>query len=182
MLNLDFTTFPIIDTDRLHLRRVLLTDSHNIFRFRSNQEAMQYIAKPVAKEISDAENLVKTFDSGLENKTSIAWGITLKPSSCIIGNVGLHNIDKEHYRSEIGYMLHPDYWNKGILTEVLPRIIDYAFNTMGLHSLEAKIDPDNIYSRKLLVNNQFVKEAYFKGNYFFNEQFLDTEVYSLVKS
>jgi ribosomal-protein-alanine N-acetyltransferase len=51
---------------------------------------------------------------------------------------------------------------------------------MNLHSIEANINPENIASRKLLEKTGFVREAYFKENYFFNGKFIDSEIYSLL--
>jgi len=46
--------------------------------------------------------------------------------------------------------------------------------------LEANINPANENSRRLLLSLGFVKEAYFKENYFYNGEYLDSEIYSLL--
>ena len=111
----------------------------------------------------------------------IQWAIALKTENKIVGTIGYHRIEKEHYRAEVGYMLHPDYWNTGLMTEALKVIIDFGFDEMNLHSIEGNINPNNAVSRKILEKFGFVKEAYFKENYFFNGKFFDSEVYSLLK-
>ena len=70
----------------------------------------------------------------------------------MIGSVSFHRIYKDHYRAEIGYMLHPDYWRLGIISEAVDAIINYGFNTLQFHSVEAHIDPTNIGSEKLWLN------------------------------
>jgi ribosomal-protein-alanine N-acetyltransferase len=49
-----------------------------------------------------------------------------------------------------------------------------------LHSIEARINPENTGSSKILTKLAFIKEGYFKENYFYNGAFLDSEIYSLV--
>jgi ribosomal-protein-alanine N-acetyltransferase len=66
------------------------------------------------------------------------------------------------------------------MTEAMDIVLDYGFNIMQLHSIEANVDPGNIASIKLLEKNGFVKEAHFKENLFFNGKFLDTVIYSLI--
>ena len=171
---------PIIETERFLLRRITLSDAEDLFKMRSNKEVMQFIGKPLAKNITDAEQLITTFELGFNNKSAIVWGITFKNQHPIIGTISFHDIDKVNFRSELGYMLNSDYWRQGVLSEVLPEVIKFGFNTLNLHSIEARIAPENSSSKKLLLKNNFVKEAYFKENYFFNQQFLDTEVYSLI--
>ena len=59
-------------------------------------------------------------------------------------------------------------------------VLDYGFTTMLLHSVEANVNKDNAASMKLLAKNNFVREAYFKENYFYNGRFLDSVIYSLL--
>jgi ribosomal-protein-alanine N-acetyltransferase len=58
--------------------------------------------------------------------------------------------------------------------------LKYGFNTVGLHSIEANIAPENIASARLLEKAGFVREAYFRENLFFNGRFLDTVIYSIL--
>ncbi len=66
------------------------------------------------------------------------------------------------------------------MQEVLSVVINYGFKEMKLHTIEADVDPRNVSSIRLLERNKFVREGYFKENYFFGGKFYDTVVYSLV--
>ena len=77
-------------------------------------------------------------------------------------------------------MLSKDFHGKGIMHEAMQPVLDYGFNVMKLHSVEADADPNNIASIKLLQKNNFVREAYLKENYYFNGKFFDTVIYSLL--
>jgi ribosomal-protein-alanine N-acetyltransferase len=152
-------------------------DAEDMFLLRTNEDAMKYIKKPKLKSVDGAVELIKV----MNNPDRIQWGITVKKENKIIGIIGYHRIEKEHYRAEIGYMLHPQYWNTGLMSEAITKVIDFGFDEMKLHSIEAIIDPGNVVSRKILQKFNFIKEAYFKGNFFFEGKFFDSEVYSLVK-
>ena len=179
MLQLNFDPFPVLETGRLLLRNISAEDAEDIFILRTNEEAMKYINRPRLKTNDDAIELIKVMTNIAER---IVWGITLKDTNKIIGSIGYHRIEKDHYRAEIGYMLLPEYWNTGLMTEAITKVIEYGFNEMGLHSIEANINPGNAVSRKILQKFNFVKEAYFKENFFFEGKFLDSEIYSLLKS
>ena len=58
MLNINFTTFPTIETERLLLKEITLQDAADFFAIRSNIDAMKYIDRPIAKTIEDAEVLI----------------------------------------------------------------------------------------------------------------------------
>jgi ribosomal-protein-alanine N-acetyltransferase len=180
MLQLNFNPFPIIETERLVLRRMTMNDAPDFFSLRSNVNAMKHICKPLQTSIEEAKEKINQINEMIDSNNGIGWGITFKNQTTIIGNLSFHRLIKEHYRAEIGYILHPDYWKQGIISEAVKAIVDFGFNELKFHSIEAHIDPTNIGSEKVLQKNNFKKEAYFKENYFYNGQFLDTAVYSLL--
>lgn len=182
MLELNFNPFPVLETERLLLSCVEMVPAHidAVFKFRSDCEAMRFIGKPLATTRTDAEEMIQRMNSNLETNSGIGWGIWIKNTNTLIGTAGYHRIVKENYRAEIGYMLLPEYWNQGIMSEAIKEILGYGFNTLKFHSIEAIIDPRNERSSALLKKFNFVKEAHFRENYFFNGSFLDSEIYSLL--
>lgn len=182
MLQLNFNPFPIIETERLVLRRTTLEDANDYFALRSNAKAMKHICKPLQASVEETKTLICKINEMINFNEGISWAVCFKNQTKMIGSISFHRIEKDHYRAEIGYMLHPDYWKQGIISEAVKAIIDFGFNELKFHSIEAHIDPTNSGSEKVLQKNNFKKEAYFKENYFYNGQFLDTAVYSLVNS
>ena len=182
MLKPDFNPFPEVKTNRLLLRRVTLEDVSEILYLRSNKETMQYIDREFTTTPDEAATFIQQIDESITNNDSILWGIVLSEEpSKLIGTIGIWRIIKEHYRAEIGYMLHPGFWRKGIMKEALLATLEYGFNTLMLHSIEARINPLNKSSEALLISTGFIKEAYFKEDYFFRGKFGDTAVYSKLK-
>jgi len=182
MLCPNFSPFPEIQTERLLLRRMTTNDAEEILYLRSNNDVMKYIDRERTKSIEDAKSFLDKIDASLNSNNGIMWGITLKENpGKLIGNIGYWRLIKEHYRAEVGYMLHPSFWKKGIMKEALLRVIDFAFDDMNLHSIEANINPGNTASATLLESTGFIKEAYFKEDFFFNGAFHDTIIYSRLK-
>ena len=68
------------------------------------------------------------------------------------------------------------------MSEALTAILEYGFDTMKLHSIEAVVNPMNIPSIRLLEKNKFIREAFFREDHFFEGEFYDTAVYSLIKT
>ena len=179
MLRPNFTPFPFLTTARLVLREMTLTDAPGLFRLRSNEEVMKYINRPLTKTIEEAQTWIGMIVSSLQKGDGITWCMALKeyPSESI-GNIGIWRIEKENYRGEVGYMIEPAYQGKGLMSEAIQAVVEYGFRQMHLHSLEGHIDPRNIASGRLLEKSGFVREAYFKENYFLRGSFADTAVYS----
>lgn len=182
MLHPQFYPFPNITTSRLLLREVVALDALRLFTLRSNNEVMRFIEHNRAKSIHDIHQLIAKIDTQQANGTGINWAITLQGSDELIGTVCLFNIQNEHYRAELGYLLDPNFHGKGIMIEAVTAIIQYGFNTLGLHSMEAHINPENVASQKVLERVGFVQEGLFKENFFCGGEFTDTAIYSLLKS
>ncbi len=183
MLNLDFSPFPILETDRLILQEI--TDAHApaLFEMRTDPTIMRYIDRPIPTSIEEVKELIQKMATMKSAGEGISWGIFKKDNPSVkIGNIGLYRIIAAHYRAEIGYMLTTNEHQKGIMFEAMQKVIEFGFSQIQLHSMEANINPANLASKKLLEKAGFVREAYFKENYFFNGQFIDSEIYSLLNT
>jgi [ribosomal protein S5]-alanine N-acetyltransferase len=178
MLTINFSPFPILETERLILRRVLPSDVKEMFELRSNPETMKYIPRPLLTNHEEALAHIQMMEDKIETNEGINWAITLKGDDKMLGVIGHYRIKPEHYRAEVGYMILPEYHGKGITTEAVQCVVDYGFNTMQLHSIEGVIDPENGASEKVLQKCGFVKEAHFKENEFYDGKFIDAVVYS----
>ena len=180
MLAFNFLPFPIIETERLLLKRITNDDVNEVFELRSNPETMKYIPRPLVKTTEDALEHIAMIEDKIITNIGINWGITLKGNSKLLGIIGYYRMQPENYRAEIGYILLPEFHGKGIIPEAVNKLIRYGFDDLKLHSIEAVIDPKNLASEKVLQKCGFVKEAHFKESEFYNGRFLDKVIYSLL--
>lgn len=181
MLLTTFTSAPVLETSRLILRQLELRDAPEMHLYRSDEEIMKYIGRPRTKSIEDAEELIQRINTSISNGDAINWGITMKGDDKVIGSVGFVRFKKESFRAEIGYLLSTAYHRTGIMDEAIKEVIKYGFKQMGLHSIEAIVDPANIASLSLLEKNKFRREAYFREDFYFDGKFLDSVVLGLLE-
>lgn len=182
MLQPLFTPFPELSTSRLLLRKIIPADAAEIFFLRSDARVLEFLGREPCASIQEAEDFIKLITGNLERNEGIAWGIALKEDpSRLIGNISFWKMDQAAYRSEIGYVLHPDFWQKGMMKEALQKVLEYGFDIMGLHSVEARISPGNTGSAALLESAGFIKEGYLKDSFCFRGVFEDTVIYSKIK-
>lgn len=179
MLVLSFDPFPTLTTDRFVLRNVSPNDVNEMFVMRSDPRIIPH-RLPCQSSDEAMAYIQKLHDEQAIGK-SITWVIQLKENPKLIGTVCFWNIQPEYDRAEIGYALLTDYHRQGIMTEVLPPVLKYGFETMKLHSVEGHVDPTNAGSVKVLERNGFVREGHFKENCKFPDgRYRDTYVYSLL--
>ena len=180
MLEVQLNPFPVLQTERLILRQVLETDAPEILFLRSDDTVLQYLDRDKVTSLEDIKQFIRSTAEAVIQNEGIMWGICQRGSTKVIGTIGHWRLIKEHYRSEIGYSLHPEFWQKGIMSEAMNAVLAYGFRQMKLHSVEANVNPQNRNSIKLLEKHGFVKEAHFKENYYYNGKFLDSAIYSLL--
>lgn len=181
MLTISFNPFPILESNRLLLRAVTPKDVNEVLELRGNPETMKFIPRPLVTSTEEALEHIDMITKKIKNNEGINWAITLKGNPKLLGIIGHYRIQPENYRSEIGYMLLPDYQNQGITSEAINRVLEYGFTILNFHSVEAIIDPRNDASAKVLEKNNFTKEAHFLEDVFWEGQFIDSAVYTLLK-
>jgi ribosomal-protein-alanine N-acetyltransferase len=180
MLEPNFNPFPVLETERLVLRRLGETDLAELFFMRSDERIMIYIDQPRFTKQEEAIAYLEKLDKIQEENEGINWAVTLKGEPKLIGRLCLFNFAKEHFRGELGYVILPRYHGKGIAQEAVEAVLEYGFKQIRLHTIEANVNPANEASIRVLERNHFVREAYFRENYFFEGKFLDSAVYSLI--
>jgi [ribosomal protein S5]-alanine N-acetyltransferase len=181
MLDFNFSPFPILETERLILRRIVDSDVSDFFLLRSNIELMNALDKNPHLSKQDTIAHLSFVNNRIENNEAITWAVCLKSNNQLIGDFGFHQIDKQNHRAEIGYALLPQFQKLGFATEALKDVLRFGFENLNFHSIEANINPTNQQSQNLVIKNGFKQEALFKENYYFNNVFLDSAIYSLLK-
>ena len=151
MLNGTFTPFPILTTERITLRQLLINDEQEIFTLRSDSEINKYLDRQISNTIDDARNfIIKINKSG-----SLYWAVALSDKNILVGTICLFGFSDENYKCEIGYELLTNFQGQGIMKEAVEKVIDYAFNTIKVKKIEAFMHRDNLSSIKLLEKFSF---------------------------
>ena len=177
-----FKNFQKLESERLFLRKLELTDAPDVQLIRSDEKVMIYMDSERQVTIQHSEKFISEALKMYEERTGIFWAIIEKSTNKFMGDFAFFKIDNKNSRTEIGYTLKPEFWGKGFMQEAMFNIFNFGFNDLNLHSLEANINPENNNSRTILTKMGFQKEAYFRENYYYNGAYLDSEIYSLLKS
>ena len=177
-----FEQYPELESDRLKYRQITLADSETLFNIRTNPDVMKFMDVEELKSLTESEELINSIGESFKSGAGINWGMIEKSQNKFMGYFGIWKIDAKHCRGEIGYALLPEFWGKGYMLEAANKLIEYGFRELNLHSIEANVNPDNSSSIKLLEKIGFRKEAHFRENYLFRNEFKDSFIYSLLES
>jgi RimJ/RimL family protein N-acetyltransferase len=141
-----------LSTERTRLRLIESSDLNSIHKLHSLPQTDKYNTLGIPESIEETKSVIKPWV--LENESSsprsYTFAIENKINTAFIGLFGLKLGMEKYKQAEVWYKIHPGYWNKGIATEVLARIMDYGFNALGLHRIQAGCAVENVGSIKVL--------------------------------
>jgi ribosomal-protein-alanine N-acetyltransferase len=177
---LDLSVFPKLHTDHLVLRELQLSDANSLHAIRSDKLVMQHIGRTRSKTVQDSIDLVNRIQEDRSSNNGITWGIAHKDNGALIGTIGFYRLKKEHFRGELGYMLAPEYWGKGLMSEAIQAVVECGFKQLGFHTIEADTDPLNIRSMNVLERNGFKQEGLFRESYYFDGKFFDSAIWCMI--
>src|SRR5690606_16881565 len=106
-----------------------------------------------------------------------------KETAATIGTCGYYRWYEEHNRAEIGYIMsNESYRRQGLMKEAATRILQFGFDEMNAHRIEALAGPENTPSIKILEGLGLKYEGVMRGHYFSNGIYYDSACYALLKS
>lgn len=176
-----FDSFPVLTTPRLTLREIRLSDAPQIFAMRSSGRVNQFISRPDMQQPEAAESLAERTIQAFNNKQAIGWAGILRNNNHIIGTCGFNSIDSMNLHAEIGGEMATEFWGKHIAIEAVKAILHFGLHTINLHTIEAKVSPQNRSAIYVMEQLGFEKEAHYKDRIYYNGSFSDMAVYTLIK-
>jgi len=159
MLNLNFTPFPTLSTERLLLRQLREDDAQRVFEIRSNPEVNRHLDRKPAESIDDGKAFIAMINEKIARNETVYWAITEKENPLLIGTIVLWNIERDTATGEIGFELDPSYHGKGIMSEAVEKVLDFAFNEVGLGVMLGITTHENENSLRLLHKFKFTRNV-----------------------
>ncbi len=139
-----------IETERVLLREFTLQDYKAVYEFNSNTALHQYTGDEIIGSLDRAKEIIEQiWLKDYEKYGYGRWAVIYKPNRKIIGFAGLKFLP-EINETDIGYRFLPEYWGKGIASEIAPKILDFGFKKLNLTKIIGIAMPENIGSWKVL--------------------------------
>lgn len=174
---------PDVETERLYLRQRLVSDAKDIFAYASLPEVTWPAGFPPAKSVAEEENYLENImpKRWLEQNIPAGYGICLKGSDKVIGSVDFNHRHPDDV-FEMGYLLHPDYWGQGIMSEAAHALLEVGFNLVGLHKIEIECYSYNKASQRVAEKLGFTLESKIRDRKDAQGKRCDLLRYGLLKS
>lgn len=174
-------TLPTLEAERVRLRAMSDRDIDGLFAIFSNPEVMRYWSFTPLVDRDAAASLLNQTLEGFRRRALMKWGVALRESDELIGTVTLINFDFTNHRAEIGYALARAFWGHGYIQEALHAVLEYAFEDLSLHRIEADVDPRNAASIRTLERLGFQKEGYLRQRWHVGGEIQDALFFGLLR-
>lgn len=170
----------IIQTERLILKGVTPAKIHELFNNHTPEEIMAFLGI----DESGLAHYRNMHERGMEtNRLSLFFFLLIsKQTGLPLGDCGFHTWNRTHRRAELFYGLHHEEDKKqGYMKEALRAVLQYGYEHLGLHRIEALVGRDNTPSVKLLRHYGFTFEGTMREDYVIDGISQDSDCYSLLR-
>lgn len=153
----------ILETERLILRPLELSDADDFFAMNDNPNVSKYLRIPL-KTKTEAEEYIRKIINEYQKNNIGRFAVILKENNKLIGMSGLkfRATEENNYSNiyDLGYRIAYEYWRKGLATEAATAWLNYGFNEMKLPVIYACAVSDNTGSNTVLqkLGFEFVNE------------------------
>lgn len=145
----------MIRTDRLLLRPFKLDDVDDVLAYASDPEWARYLTAPIQYTLEDAQSFVEG-NSNSEWKNNSMFAIEFEGR--VVGAIAVR-FDSTNELAMLGYSIARPHWNKGLMTEAVQAIIDWAFGEFGMAKVYSFADVENVGSWRVMEKVGMTREG-----------------------
>ena len=173
---------PTLDGARVRLRAARPGDVPDLLAVFGDARALRYWSHGPLPDLAAARTYYDGMVSGLAERRLFQWAVTLPADDRLVGTVTLVNWDRANRRAEIGFIVRPSHQGRGLAADAVRAVLAWAFGPMGLHRVEADVEPPNAASLALLERLGFRREGLFRERWWTRGRWTDSVMLGLLAS
>ncbi len=171
-----------LETDRLVLRRISPSDASDMYEYACRPETSKYLLWEPHPYFSYTQELTRFLQREYAEGRFFDLAIIWRESGKMIGTVGFTSYDPKNSCAEAGYVISPDFWGKGIATEALDALLNFAFLELELNRVEAKYIHENQISLRVMEKCGMHREGVMRQKLLVKGVFCDIGIAAILRS
>lgn len=176
-----FRDLPALETSRLLLRKIRLSDAADIFAFASDPAVARYTTWPPHPTVAATEAFVRELLQRYADGLISPWGVVHRANGKLVGSCGFAYVMAWHGRAEIAYALSQPYWGQGLMPEAVRAVLAFGFETLQLNRIEARCELDNHASERVMQKVGMQFEGVLRQHAQVLGQYRDLKLYSILR-
>jgi len=176
-----FSDLPVLETRRLRLRALTMRDARDMYRYASDPQVSRHVLWETHESLRQTRSVLRASIRQYRLGAPASFAIERQSDRRMIGTIGFMWINCEHRSGEVGYSLARDCWNQGYATEALAAVLDFGFDTLRLHRIEAQHEVDNPASGRVMEKCGMRCEGTLRARVFNKGHFSDVRLYAVLR-
>lgn len=176
-----FSRLPVIETERLILRKLTMRDASDMFRYCQDKEVARHVLWEAHTSILETRAYIRYNLYQYRSGEPASWGIVLRETNRVVGTIGYMSYNADNSTVEIGYSLAREQWGKGLMTEALLAVIGETFRTLKVHRIEAMHFTDNPASGRVMEKCGLIHEGHMRERICCKGVFRDVEMWGILR-
>ena len=177
-----FSHLPELKTSRLTLRKMLVADTADMYDYACRQDVTKYLTWNPHPDRAYTKEYLQYLGSRYAVGMFYDWAVIYEPDHKMVGTCGFTSFNCSSDSAEVGYVLNPDYWGKGIATEALERVLQFGFEELHLHRIEAKFIEENNRSRRVMEKVGMTFEGVCREGMLIKGKYVNVGICSILRS
>ena len=145
-----FSHMPTLETERLVLRPLRVSDATDMFEYAKSPDVTRYLLWSPHSDVGYTRSYLEYLGTRYRLGECYDFAVIHKADDRMIGTCGFVRFDCPHNSAEIGYVLNPAYRGKGLMPEAVRRVLRFGFCVLGLHRIEARYMTGNAPSLRVM--------------------------------
>ena len=171
---------PTLDGERVRLRAVRSSDDADLVAVFGDAAHLRFWSHGPLADLDAARRYREGIEAGTRDRTFFQWAVTVPPDDDLVGTVTLASWDRANRRAEVGFIVEPGHEGQGLASDAARTALRFGVERMGLHRVEADVDPENAGSIRLLERLGFRYEGLLRDRWFTFGEWKDSAIYGLL--
>ena len=177
-----FSHIPELTTERLTMRKMMVIDTEDMYAYASRTDVTKYLTWYPHTDREYTKEYLQYLGNRYAAGMFYDWAVIYEPDCKMVGTCGFTSFNCSSDSAEVGYVLNPAYWGKGIATEALERVLQFGFEELHLHRIEAKFMQGNERSRRVMEKVGMSFEGVLRESMMIKGNYMNIGVCSILRS
>ncbi len=171
-----------LETERLVLRPMCQEDAPSVYEnWAKDDEVTKYLTWPSHSSVEASKGYMQFLESGYPDPKFYQWGIVLKETGELIGNISVVDLIENIDAAELGWVIGRRWWGQGIMPEAATEVVRFLFEEVGCNRICAGFDQNNPKSGRVMEKIGMTREGLHKAAGKNNQGIVDMVIYGLIK-
>jgi ribosomal-protein-alanine N-acetyltransferase len=170
---------PTLCGKQVVLRELRTSDAASLFSLLTTHEVSRFISPPP----TSVEGFERFIAWTMRQRTAgayVCFAVTLKGFDTAIGIFQVRQLDPTFENAEWGFAIGSAFWGTGVFQDGAELVVEFAFETLGVHRLEARAAVQNGRGNGALLKLGAVQEGLLRKSLFNNGKYIDQVLYTIL--